>query len=199
MTRHARGPRSGRGFSLIESLVALAVASFIFLIVCAVLVPGVKSCRTTQFSLDLTQNARVAPARMVREIRAARAIATPQPDAPDDPDFPPPQAIMVQDPGCDHPRYLSYYQSGDEVHRRIYTFHLPGDPDTPVYFDDRDALDQPAVAVQGEDTVVARYVKGLEFWGANPIIISMIVNYHGTVVPCGAAVFLRNDPAPESE
>jgi hypothetical protein len=180
-----------------ELLVALGVSFFIFFIMCAVLVPGVKTCRATTFSLDLTQNARVAVARMVREIRASPQIVTQLPETPYDPNIPVSHTVMFEDGRSDYVRYVSYYQSGDQLRRRIYTYHLPADPNTPVAFDAYDELDNPAVATLREDVAIAQYLGNLEIWGVETVSLVITFDYHGRQIPCRASIAPRNRARPK--
>jgi type II secretory pathway pseudopilin PulG len=197
MTRFERLVKSQRGFTLMELLLALGVSFFIFFIMCAVLVPGVKTCRATTFSLDLTQNARVAVARMVREIRASPQIATLLPESPDDTSIPVSHTIMFEDGRCDHVRYVSYYQSGDQLRRRIYTYHLPADPNKPVTFDAYDEFDNPAVATLNEDVAIAQYVGNVQIWGIETVNLVVTFDYHGYRIPCTGSVAPRNRARPK--
>jgi type II secretory pathway pseudopilin PulG len=197
MTPRHQPPHGRRGFSLLELLIALGISFFIFLIMCAILVPGIKTCRATTLSLDLTQNARVGVARIAREIRSSPKIATQLPDVPDDPSMPVSHTIMFRDGRSDSLRYVSYYQSGDELRRRIYTYHLPGDSSTPVAFNDYDEFDQPAVPTLNEDVAIAQYVSDLQFWGVNPVNITITFDYHGKHLQCSEAAAVRNRATPQ--
>ena len=196
-TIRQRPVRRRGGFTLIELLVALGVSFFIFFIMCAVLVPGVKACRATTFSLDLTQNARVAVARMVREIRASPQIVTQLPESPDDPAIPVSHTIMFEGARANYTRYVSYYQSGHELRRRIYTYHLPADPNTPVAFDSYDEFDNPAVATLREDVAIAQYVGNVEIWGIETVNLVITFDYHGRQIACRASVAPRNRARPK--
>lgn len=176
-----------RGFTLIETLVAITVGLLVFLTVLALF-----SMSRTAFSAlgdraELTQNSRIVLERAVRDLRQAARLVTRLPAG----------QIEFQD-GHDTVTisYIRYFTQDSGLYRETSFYAFPAAPEVRVLYDELDAqgnLPQKTVAAS---ELTAEYITALtvSMPENRMILISVTAAKGQTSLPSTTTVFARNLP-----
>lgn len=179
-----------RGFTLIETLLALLLGILIVFTGYSLYSAHQKSYQANLLSLELAQNGRIALDRMSREIRQAPVIVT---LLPPDQTQPPASEIMFQD-GHDTSkiRYITYYLEGTDLKRRVSHFYFNEEPDQWVYWDAKDTNGNSPLASIDEEQTIAENIATISFYGERLIHISLIAQKENKKIPFKTIIFSRN-------
>lgn len=161
-----------RGFTLAETLIAIAV----FLIVAGAVYAGFslnhKAYKFGEANAELVQNGRVILERISRELRQAREIAG---------SFPEEEAlatstILFEDGHTEQPyHYINYSADQSNLKRKAVGYYFSGDID-------QNLVPWNAVPPAGqtletkvleEEATVGEYVVGIKFWGSKLVQVSL--------------------------
>ncbi|KKQ90293.1 MAG: hypothetical protein UT15_C0016G0005 [Berkelbacteria bacterium GW2011_GWA1_39_10] len=177
------------GFTLVEILTVVFLATLIIIAAYTVFVMSYKSYQKNTANSELTQNARIALERMSREIRQAVSIETTLPIDPsagtpaselkfqDGHDFwptpipsssptPTPTPSASVSPSTGKIQYITYYLSGTDLHRKKSHYAFTDAPDTWL------AIGSLAPEHTDLDEIKAQNISSLQFWGNKAITIN---------------------------
>lgn len=154
--------KSQSGFTLIETMVSVALFVIIILMSTSVYSAMQVSYRSGADRAETTQNARVAIDRMSRELRQAMGVAgsfnLTKASAT--------SSIQFQD-GHNQSKitYVKYYLNGTNLMRQTLFYYFNATPDTYVYYDTIGLGGITPIASSSDSNIIAEYVNKLEFWG----------------------------------
>lgn len=172
MTKSGYLTRSG--FTLIEIVVAMAIASLILLALGSIFVLMSKSHRINTNQEELVQNARISLERISRDLRQTNKIVTSLPPNNSDPFNPPSTRIKFHDGHYTTKiRYITYYLLGTNLQRQVSHYAFSSSPTSWVTYDSKDSFDSPPVETIDEDLVKADKIDSLLFYGNNVVNIDI--------------------------
>lgn len=182
------------GFTVVEIVVSLTIATIIFLLVSSAYVISQQAYNQTDTKAELTQNGRVILDRMTREIRQARRISTNLPTDTSSPDDLPNEIKFLDGHDISFKHYIRYYQSSTELKRQVIVYYFPAS--TTYYVletdTDKDPPHDPPISSTTEDKVVGEFVDDIEFWGDGLVNINLYLSKNNISQIIYTAVFGRN-------
>lgn len=180
------------GLTLLEAIVAIAIASSLVAISSTVYSVSQTTYKKTETKAELSQNGRIAMERISRDLRQALKIAT---ELPADDSQPQnlPQEIEFQD-GHDQSaiKYIRYYLDGSEIKKQIIAYAFADNPQTYVYYNAKDQQGRYPDARILEENVIGEYASRLQFWGGSLISINLVLSKDGQIESISTAVYGRN-------
>ena len=180
------------GLTLIETLIAIAIAALICVLLASLYSAGQKSYVKAEATAELNQNGRIILERISRELRQSLKIVTNLPADNSQPENLP-QEIEFQD-GHDQTviTYIRYYLAGTQINRQIRAYAFAANPGVDVYFDATDQNGKfPDVQII-EDRPIGDNVSDLQFWGGRLVNINLVLSKNGQSENLSTAVFGRN-------
>jgi type II secretory pathway component PulJ len=192
--------KSTDGFTIIEVVISLAIATLIFLLVTSLYILIQKTYQETDAKAEITQNGRVILDRMVRELRQTPDIITELP-ATIDASSTPPTEIMFQNghntstDSTSTIEYIRYFLDGTNIERQIIVYYFPSEPTYYVhsYDTDKDPPHNPPIQAIMEQKTVGEYAGNIEFWGSGGLInINLYLSRNGQSSIISTAVYGRN-------
>lgn len=118
------------GFTIVELLVAVVLASMLVGMTVSIYSLFRKSMTLDQARADISQNARVALDRISRELRQTPEVITVLPADPDDTSVAQPGAIEFENGHDNDLTYYRYYLSGTTLRLDKKEYYLASDPNT---------------------------------------------------------------------
>jgi len=194
--RLRRASKKSKAFTLVEILTVVFLGTVIIMAGYSVYQMSYQSYQKNSKNAELTQNARIALERMSREIRQSLEILPPP--LPENPGAgTPPSTITFQDGHVIVPtqpplptnceiQYVTYYLSGNELHRKITFYTLTG-YDECVLWSAENAQEQVY-----RDQIKAEKISSLQFWGINTITIHLTASDNSSSFQFETKVYPRN-------
>ena len=180
------------GFTLIEIIISISIASLLLILVTASYRLSHQIYVSTDTKAEITQNGRVILDRMVREIRQTPDIVTEIPLTNDNPESLP-EEIMFQD-GHDtlDIKYIRYYLDNNNIKKQIIVYYFDIDPTTYVFWHVTDEDGGSPTMEILEDKIIGEYVYDLELWGDELININLYLLKNNQFQTINTAVYGRN-------
>ena len=166
----------GKGFTLMEILVAISLSLLLLGSLYGVYITSYKSYRNTIAKAELNQNARITMERISRDLRQTPEIVSVLASSDNPPLNPASSEIEFRD-GHDtaNIQYIRYYRVNNELRREVSHYSLSTDPGTWVAWNVFDQYGQNIHTVSPY-TVKADKVTSLKFYGTNIINIEVVVS-----------------------
>jgi prepilin-type N-terminal cleavage/methylation domain-containing protein len=171
-----------KGFTLVEILMAIAVAGLIGGAIITIYPAVKKGYEYGEIRTDVNQNARLAIGRICREIKATAEIVTILPAAPSTPST---ATIIFRDQAAPI-HYITYYLNGTDLKRKVTHYHLLPDTTTQV------AWSPTAQETVERDDLMAQNITFLDFWGQTQVFINLTASSSGISIPLTTACWPRN-------
>lgn len=186
--------RSNSGFTLIEVIIAIFMATMIFMLVSGVYVLSQKIYLETDAKAELSQNGRVILDRIVREIRQTPDIITQLPPTNADPQQLPSEIAFQDGHETSDIRYIRYFMDGNDLKRQVIAYYFPVMPDYYVhsYDTDKDEPHNPPIMQILEEKIIGEYLDDIEFWGDGLLNINLYLSKNGQDIILNTAVYGRN-------
>jgi prepilin-type N-terminal cleavage/methylation domain-containing protein len=180
-----------RGFTFIEMIIAISIASLLILIVTLTYQVSDNTYRQVDRSAELSQNGRVFLDRFARELRQTPDIITILPETSTS--TPTASEIVFED-GHDMSRiqYIRYYLEENTIKRQLITYALADDPETTVYSYSFDIMNNPAIATIEDEKIISEHVESLSFWGDTLVSIEVMLTKNNYTIPLTTTVYARN-------
>jgi type II secretory pathway pseudopilin PulG len=181
--------RARPGFSLLETIVVIALFMFVILTSGTIFIMSQRLYTRGADQGELIQNARVCLDRLSRELRQGVDIVTDLTSSTT-----PATEVEFQD-GHDPSSitYIRYYRDGDDLKRQRAVYYLAIDPAVYVFHDSTDSFGQPAVRNVTEDRVVGEFFDSITFWNDDGLVTVDALLRKGMVdFPIDTKVYIRN-------
>jgi len=179
------------GFTLIETLITIAILSLVIGTVYGVYILSQKAYQEGETLAEITQNGRVILERTTREIRQAREIVTELPEE----ESAATSTIMFEDGHILEPYYyIRYFKEANFIKREVFGFYFSGDTEeTFVPWDAQPPSGQTLLAQTIEEPqIIGEYIKDLKFFGSKVIQITLVLEKRNKFLRLNSEVFGRN-------
>lgn len=170
------------GFTIIEALIALTVGAALLGAVLAIYSLSVRALAGAQNRGELTQNSRLILDRLARELRQARAIATPLPA----------NELEFQDGHAGSLQYLRYYASGSDLKRQTREYYFADAPSLLVPFNAADDFGNPPQVRIVADELAGQYLETILFSGEDLMTIDLTLYKSPVRQKSRTAAYVRN-------
>ncbi len=182
---------NNKGFTFIEMIIAISIASLLILIVTLSYQVSDNTYRQVDRSAELSQNGRVFLDRIARELRQTPDIITVLPATSTS--TPEVSEIVFED-GHDMSRiqYIRYYLEETTIKRQLITYTFSDSPQTTVYSYSLDVLSQPPLQTIEDEKIISEYVDELNFWGDTLVHIEINLQKNNYTIPLITTVYARN-------
>ncbi|NCQ16354.1 prepilin-type N-terminal cleavage/methylation domain-containing protein [Candidatus Falkowbacteria bacterium] len=186
--------KNKNGFTLLETMVSLALFTIIIILVSDVYLVTQQAYNKNSDLAEITQNARVSLDRISRELRQSASIITTLPETDTDPENPPAGQIIFQDGHeTSQTTYLKYYLNGTDLIREHKAYYFEEEPTVYVTYNSVDQGGFPPLENILSRQIVGEYFTELGFWGGNGLVnlnLSLAKNQHTFAIK--TSVFSRN-------
>lgn len=163
-------------FTLLEVLIAAAVALVLLTVLYSTFISSNKSYRTTVNQAELAQNGRIALERISRDIRQSSDIVTVLPATDGIPLNPPPNHILFRDGHyTTGVRYIEYSLDGTLLRRKVIHYAFSSSPSVWVIWNAQDAYGNSPPPTEDKNEIKADKIGFLKFYGADNIAIDLSV------------------------
>lgn len=180
-----------KGFTLIETLITVAILGLVIGAIYGTYFLSQKSYQEGESLAEITQNGRVVLERITREVRQAREIATELPEK----GALATSTIMFEDGHIAEPyHYIHYFQENNFVQREVIGFYFSGDAgETLVPWNAEPPVGQSLITKTLEETqIVGEYLTSLKFFGSQIVQIDLELAKRENNLKLSSKIFGRN-------
>lgn len=175
--------RSQKGFTILETLVALAGGVILLFGVFELFSLSRRSLAASNANAEMVQNGRVALERIARDLRQGSELLNTLPSA---------EIEFLDGHNPDAFNYLRYYLTENMLYRELSYYSFASDPQTHVRHSARDINNQPPQKTIVQTDPVAEYITSLNFSGTNPLAIRISLTRSLRAASFSTSIFSRN-------